>query len=132
MKPVINLLLKMTLIYVDQKLGNNVFQATVSWEHAGWEDPDFYGWRIYYAIRPEEPLRQLGEDVIYAQGTSPEHYAQHIVGAGGVKTTCRLAVTSVSPPGLKESEHSNEIPVIMDFRDSTSPVILRVTIVPRP
>ena len=131
MKPVINLLLTMVLIYADAKLGNNVFQATVSWEHEGWEDPDFYGWRIRYAIRPEGPFRQLGADAIYAGGTSPEHYGQDIVGIQGKETTCRFTVTAVSPPGLTESEPSNEISVVADFRGSTIPVVLRVTIVPK-
>ena len=131
MKPVINLLLTMLLIYVDPKLGNNVFQATVRWEHKGWEDPDFYGWRIRYAIEPEGPFRQLGADAIYAAASAPEHYAQDIIGIEGRKTTCRLTVTGVSPPGLTESEPSNEVSVVADFRNSTVPVVLRVTVVPK-
>jgi hypothetical protein len=131
MKPVINLLLKMTLVYTDPKLGNNVFQATMRWEHAGWEDPDFYGWRVQYAIRPEGPFRQLGPDIMYAAATSPEYATQDIVGIQGKETTCRFTVTSVSPPGLTESEPSNEISAVADFRGSDVPVVLRVTIAPR-
>lgn len=131
MKPVIKHYLTMVLIYAEPKLGDSIFQVTLGWEHIGWQDPDFYGWRVRYSAREGGSIRQLGLDVLYESGTPREYFAQQIVGLEGRKTTCRLHVVSVSPPGLTESEPSNEISVVADFKDSVAPVMLRVTIVPK-
>lgn len=131
MNPVITHLLTMTLIYEEEKLGNNVFQVSIRWEHEGWEDPDFYGWRVYYSIEPEKGYKQLGQDILYSGGMVPEFFAHELVDLQAKRTACHFYAISVSPPGLTESEPSNKISVMADFENSSIPVLLRVTVAPR-
>lgn len=131
MRIVISLLTVCLLLFAPFVSAQNQITITFAWEQQLPDDQSqFRGWQFYYGVNPGGPYEPLGGPILWTGTVEPEYTASQMIEVPAGEETMLYFVVTALDKSNNESEPSNEVHWMADFKPPAGPINLRVTIIP--